>query len=292
MNVKIDHLQRRLIQSLVKPLKIKPGDCQVRYSSMAVKAVIFDIYGTLLYSAADEIGAGERKHSGAAFVAALADGGWFIEPKRLAAAGETMVQEAIAQSHRKSRDDGNNYPEVDIIHIWKEILDRLDLLTGEPDRIKLTAISYECRTNPVWPMPGLQQVLERLAAASLKLGILSNAQFYTPVLLETLLERPLALFTQDLILWSYQEMTAKPSASLFEKMNARLLKDGIQPGEVAYVGNDLHKDVSPASAMGWRTILFAGDCHTHGKHKDGPSMANAEPDMVINDIRQLIEIFL
>ena len=49
------------------------------------------------------------------------------------------------------------------------------------------ATEYECRVNPVWPMPGARDCLRELAGAGLALGIVSNAQFYTPPMLQALL---------------------------------------------------------------------------------------------------------
>lgn len=290
MNMNIDSRQRRLIQGLVRPVKVTPTDHPVNFAPMAVKAVIFDIYGTLLSSKAGDVGSDSNYGDQAAFEAALQDGGWFPGQGQGARTDVSLLREAILRAHQQSSAQGNSYPEVDIIRVWQEILTHLGLAADDLDRIKLTALSYECRVNPVWPMAGLQQVLEQLSGSGLQLGVLSNAQFYTPVLLEVLLERPLSLFHPELLIWSYQEKTAKPSPKLFGLMNRRLAQIGIHPAEVAYVGNDLKKDILPASTFGWRTVLFAGDSRSLRLHRDDPEVAGVQADMVIRDIRQLVQI--
>lgn len=281
---------RWLIQQLTRPLSIQPTDHPVHFYTLETRAVIFDLYGTLISSAAGDVGTEDRGGSQEAFLAALGDGGWYVEAAEMAESGETLLQQAIEASHRKSIHQGNPYPEVDILRIWQGVLAGLGLSGLDQGRVEATAISYECRTNPIWPMPGLQRLLEWLAAESLQLGILSNAQFYSQIFLETLLEKPLGLFNPDLVIWSYREQRAKPSPALFEKMNERLLALGIQPDQVVYVGNDMYKDIAPARGVGWHTILFAGDTRSLRLHVDKPGLKAVQPDMVINDINQLVQI--
>lgn len=292
MDMIIDSRQRRLIQKLIRPLEVTPTDYPVHFTAMSVRAVIFDIYGTLLSSAAGDVGSDSNVAEQAAFEAALQDGGWFPAEGLGGGIDASVLREKIIQVHKQCSARGNRYPEVDIITIWQEVLDHLDLAADDLERVQLTALSYECRVNPVWPMTGLQQVLEQLSGSGLELGILSNAQFYTPILLEVLLKRPFSLFHPELLVWSYQEMTAKPSPQLFELMNSQLAQIGIHPAEVVYVGNDTRKDIMPASTAGWRTILFAGDSRSLRMHRDDPTVAAVQPDMVINDIRQLLQIIV
>lgn len=288
----IGNKQRWLIQRLSRPLPIQATGHPVHFTPLAVRVVMFDLYGTLISSAAGDVGTSDGVGSQSAFVAALGDGGWAPQDGQMPKSGEAMLRQAIQESHRQSIDGGNHYPEVDIIRIWQKVLTRIGLSGLDPERVELTAISYECRTNPVWPMPGLQGLLEQLAAGPLQLGILSNAQFYTPILLETLLDNPLALFNRELVIWSYREMLAKPCPTLFATVNQRLADLGIRPGEVVFVGNDMYKDIAPASAAGWHTILFAGDARSLRLREDDPQLQAVQPDMVINDIGQLAQILI
>jgi len=52
------------------------------------------------------------------------------------------------------------------------------------EKILRLAVEYECRVNPVWPMPAALETIETLRARGFRLGIVSNAQFYTPLIIE------------------------------------------------------------------------------------------------------------
>mgnify|MGYP000411587146 FL=1 len=179
----IDSRQRRLIQRLVRPVKVTPAEHPVYFTPIAVKAVIFDIYGTLLSSKVGDVGSDSNHGVQTAFEAALQDGGWFPRQDQGTRADAALLRETILRAHQQQSIEGNNHPEVDIISVWQEILIHLGMTADDLDRIQLTALSYECRVNPVWPMTGLQQVLEQLSGSGLRLGILSNAQFYTPIIM-------------------------------------------------------------------------------------------------------------
>ena len=102
-----------------------------------------------------------------------------------------MLRQIISEDHDKRRRTGVEYPEVDIISVWKEVFERLPkgMLKNEISRQDLYrfAVEYESRVNPVWPMPGLGETLSTLKGRKKIMGIVSNAQFYTPLLFQTFL---------------------------------------------------------------------------------------------------------
>jgi putative hydrolase of the HAD superfamily len=152
------------------------------------------------------------------------------------------------------------------------------------------AIEYECRVNPAWPMPGIAEVLRRIRDAGRPLGIISNAQFFTPLVIEALLGEPPATlgFRDDLCVYSYERLEAKPSTRLFEGALDRLAAtDGLRPEQVLYVGNDVRNDVRPAAALGCRTALFAGDQRSWRPRADDPGCAGVEPDAVLHRLDEL-----
>ncbi len=282
-------------EHLLHPLTPIPTGFPARISPMQPKAVIFDIYGTLLISAAGDVGPDSAKDDEQAFLQALVDGGW--DPTLIHKKGTSLLQEEIHTVHREKRAQGVRFPEIDILQIWHRVLIRLGLLTEGENRIKikkirLTALSYECRTNPVWPMPGLLETLSRLQDKKIMLGILSNAQFYTPILFETLCKHQSLTglgFDPDLCLFSYLEGEGKPSPNLFSTLALRLDDYGVTASEILYVGNDMLKDIWPAADVGWQTALFAGDNRSLRLRKDDPRVRNVQPTMVIDDLRQLVD---
>ncbi len=181
--------------------------------------------------------------------------------------------------------------------MWEEplvILNYEGLYRGiiTTESIERIAIEYECLVNPVWPMPGLKDVLKKLVRR-LHLGIVSNAQFYTPLLFPALLGRTHTQlgFKEDLCFWSYRRLEAKPSASLFIALKNSLKKSyNIIPAETLYVGNDLLNDILPASELGFRTALFAGDNRSLNLREDDPRTVNTEADIIITALAQLLTV--
>ena len=255
-----------------------------------VRAVVFDVYGTLFVSGSGDIDAAGA--SPAAFHDALARAGFRPLKTDCAAHGLAMFAEAILLRHRVLKASGVEYPEVDIREIWRDGLTAMQsggYLAGEitPDAVMRLAVEYECRANPVWPMPGMEETLDRLRAAGIRLGIVSNAQFYTPLLFDALLGRSLAQlgFEPALTVWSYQALEAKPSPRLFAALTGEAGRRlGLRPPEMLFVGNDMLKDVFPARAAGLRTALFAGDERSLRKREDRPECRAMAPDWILGEL--------
>jgi len=289
MNARVEYI--KLIRKLSQPLTPVATNHPLRLQSITVKSVIFDIYGTLLISAAGDTGSDTVTVSERAFTRALADGGWNqTDISLLASGGIHLLQYEIEQAQQKQREQGNLFSEIDILQVWRRVLDTLQLSTNNRHRLKKLAISYECRTNPTWPMPGMLETLTTFRQRGMQLGIISNAQFYTPIIFETLANSPMKELglAPDLTLYSYQEMIAKPSPLLFDCLNSRLSLLGIRPDEVLYIGNDMIKDIIPANRAGWRTALFAGDKRSLRLHENSKQATTIHADLIINDLRQLL----
>jgi putative hydrolase of the HAD superfamily len=235
--------------------------------------VLFDVYGTLWASAA-----GDLDHRGPEAPPGLQD---LFDRYGCARSPQTLAGElaaAIRGEHARRRAKGVDYPEVRIERIWAE------LLGLDPARARSFAVEYEVRANPLWPMPGLRSTLNSLRRQGLLLGILSNAQFYTPLLFECFLgtgARALG-FREELLLYSFELGLAKPSPWLFESARQRLEALRIPAGRVLMVGNDAPRDLAPARAAGFQTALFAGDARSLRGTEEA-----SKATVVITDLRQL-----
>jgi len=257
-----------------------------------VRAVLFDIYGTLLISASGDIAGPDAATRAAAVHEAFAAVNLAGEIPATAAAAALVL--TIQEFHDRSRAAGIEYPEVDILEVWKQTLGRLaSTVFGAPavariDMARL-ALEYEVRANPVWPMPGLRECLDALCFQGLRLGIISNAQGFTRELFPALLGQTLEElgFEAGLQWYSYRYGRAKPDVWLFEQARAAFFRRGLAPAEVLCVGNDLLNDVAPAGRVGFRTALFAGDARSCRPRTDDPRVAQVAADLVITDLRQL-----
>ena len=208
--------------------------------------------------------------------------------------GVACLLEAIKGDQSQARSRGIEFPEVEITEIWKETIHRLERLgdvTGYSEDTDLgsLALEYECRTNPVWPMPRAAECLRRLHKAGLALGIVSNAQFFTPELFEPLFGCKLDGLGLDpeLRFYSYRFKQAKPGAFLYEHARDELAMGGIAARQVLYIGNDMLNDVRPASAVGFHTALFAGDARSLRLREGDQRVAGVAADLVLTDLGQL-----
>lgn len=248
-----------------------------------IRAVLFDLYGTLFISEAGDIalGADSPGEGAAGELSAL------LENYRLKrSAGELGAAfRAAAAAEHAARAAEDQHPEIVAERIWSALL-------GIPEaEALLFAAAWEAATNKVAPMPGAAEVLRRLRAAGFVLGIVSNAQAYTPPLFPVLLGGTIEEFGFDpeLIRFSWREGVGKPSGRLFSSVRASLAEKGIAPGQALFVGNDMLKDLYPARRAGLRGCLFAGDRRSLRLRPDDPR-CSFEPDAAILSLDQLPQI--
>lgn len=255
-----------------------------------VKVVLFDVYGTLLISASGELG-GIRETD------APADNGAFPDSRRaivslaedfnMPTSPEKLLKAyagAVENEHLKMKNQGIDFPEVQIDHIWRRILGTTDI-----NRARKFALAFELIINPVYPMPHLMEMLSRMNSAGIKRGIISNAQFYTPLMFEYFcgsLPQHLG-FDPALLIWSYRMGRAKPSQRLFDSAGKTLSEFGVRPENTLFMGNDMLKDVYPAYTRGFQTALFAGDKQSLRLRKSDPRCRDLKPDMIVTDLLQL-----
>lgn len=172
------------------------------------------------------------------------------------------------------------------------------------NRLETFATTYELKINPVWPMPGTIKCLSQLSAQGRPLGVISNAQFMTPGLVRCLLQAETHgwQFHPSLEFYSYRFGRAKPGLELYQRANQAIRAwqtanasdsnvggRGIQPSRVLYIGNDQLKDVWPASQIGFRTALFAGDACSLRLRSDDPRASSVSPDLIITHWDQLLD---
>lgn len=278
------------IKNLSSPLQpIDAGAVESLASLDDLQAVLFDVYGTLIISSSGDIGVATAQDSAAAFAEAIkavrlpAD---CITPRRAV----DRLREVIGQHHARRRAGGIDYPEVDIREVWSEVLAAGCDLHPPRDVLEALTIEYECRVNPTWPMPDLLPTLEALRAAGLKLGIVSNAQFFTPLLFDAFLGQSLSQlgFDPDLRIYSFELLEAKPSTALYQLAAARLReRENIQPHQTLYLGNDMLNDIAPAQQVGFRTALFAGDRRSLRLRPGDQRVAGIRPDMTLTALASL-----
>jgi putative hydrolase of the HAD superfamily len=249
-----------------------------------IEAILFDIYGTLFISGSGDIGiAANARCQDEKLDALLTDFSLSLSPQRL----QQTLFSKIEEEHGKLRSRGVDYPEVEIDRIWMDVLDSRDVA-----RARDFAVRYEMIVNPVYPMPHLKRMLAACRANQIRMGIISNAQFFTPYLFDWFLGDGLETlgFDVGLLYFSHEHGRAKPSPVFFFRAAEKLAQTGIAPASVLYLGNDMLNDIYPARAAGFKTALFAGDRRSLRLRKEDERCRELVPDLVITDLNQLGDV--
>ena len=262
-----------------------------------VRAVVFDIYGTLISSGVGDISLSSKGNSNDALLYTLSNKGIKVLSTSESTRLYKLLLLSIEYFQRKRSKEGVCYPEVEIRQVWKYFLEKLvtkKLINPPPADLDIEGliIEYECRVNPTQPMPGLVDTLNELHQRGLKISIISNAQFYTPLLFDALIGKSLSELNicTDCAIWSYILKEGKPSQRLYESSANHLFKiHQIDPNQVLYVGNDMRNDIWPAQSVGFKTALFAGDKLSLRRRKDDPQCKRIEADLEITQLHQLLD---
>ena len=268
----------------------------------SIRAVIFDVYGTLVISGTGDIGPSEAEVNSAHTlkadqIAITAEEAMSQCGVSLAGmTGDQFVQllhETVRESNLVLSDQGVEKPEVNILDIWRKTLHRAELghVANHTHTVLKLAAHYEARANPTWPMPGAESLLNALQQAKLQLGIVSNAQVFTIPIIEDLVKGQLFTkgFNADLCVFSNRFRRAKPDPRLFNCLVASLERKNISPHQTLYVGNDMLNDVFAASTAGLRTAWFAGDRRSARRRSGDSRCESLEADLVLTDLMQLPE---
>lgn len=299
-SLKQDLLKR--IMELSEPLE--PIDTGVKPKLKKldeIRAVVFDFYGTMFMSGTgdtmiDNPMGNEAKAFEEAFKTIFPDLKNQPDPNK----GAEIYKKAILSKKASiKKKEGIEFPEIEITDIWKDVFreyEKIEFkgLPTDPDdeMLQRLTIEFEMRNNPTWPMPDLEETLEGLKEKELLLGILSNSQFYTPMIYEahTGNEPGQNHFDLNLCIWSYQERMCKPALPFHGALKHALLAHfHLMPDEILYVGNDMLKDIYPAHHYGFKTALFAGDDRSLKWRKDEPKVKGIEPDLIIDRLHQLVD---
>ncbi|MES2658506.1 MAG: HAD family hydrolase [Verrucomicrobiota bacterium] len=230
-------------------------------SGKRFRAVIFDIYGTLLIAPSG--GVKPDPFADPVIRDILRQAGH--EPP---VSPSSELHAAILRHHAAA---GDPFPEIDLRVLWREIL---SIETGTD--ITGLVLAIEDAWHPARPMPGAEKLIQRLSRSGISLGLLSNAQCNTLPSLGGIAD----LFAPELTILSYQHRIAKPSPELFQMLTDRLAGRNIGPDETLYIGNDPLHDIVPASAAGFRTALFTG-------HPDSLCAGECRPDITFQNWTEL-----
>lgn len=228
-----------------------------------IRAVIFDIYGTLLIAPPGAVKPDPEFDPEFREILAAFGHDCGSSPSH-------VLHEAVVRNHAASV---SLYPEVDLRQLWQEIL-------HSDEEMDTLVTTVEKAWHPCRGMPHARETLMQLSEDGVLLGILSNAQANTQPALDEALGRVTSMLAPELTVLSYQHGIAKPSPELFHLLVEKLAALGISPRETLFVGNDPGQDILPAEAAGFRTALFAG-------HPDSWRPGECSPDLFLRCLSEI-----
>ncbi|MCJ7539000.1 MAG: HAD family hydrolase [Desulfobacterales bacterium] len=276
--------KNNLLSKYIKPIFPRPSSFH-RSGKLedTIQCILFDIYGTLFVSSSGDIGIAKRESYNSEKLEKLLNKfGIQQTPQDILNRFFTTIDTA----HQTLKEKGVDFPEVEIDRIWMQVLEIDDLAM-----VRAFAMEFELIVNPVYPMPNLEKTISACKDLDVLMGIISNAQFYTPYLFKWFLDSSLENlgFHPDLIFYSYKFGYAKPSIFMFNAAVEKLEKMGISTHSVLYIGNDMLNDIYPAKKAGFRTALFAGDARSLRLRENDPQCKDLSADIIITDLIQILD---
>jgi len=214
---------------------------------MRLRAIIFDVYGTLL-----EVGTAP----------ADADLRWQTLWREMLGAAPSLSRlelsvscsRIISRQHQMARSRGIAWPEINWSSVLSEAVPEFNHLSEEKQHEFIrrhieTGHTTRLETSAI-------PLLKRLKQQGCLLGIASNAQEYTVRELSDKLAGQgleMSCFESDLCFWSFEHGFSKPDPHVFQFLSARLELRGVSSAEIMMVGDRFDNDIEPAQKFGWRT---------------------------------------
>lgn len=269
-----------------------------------VRAFIFDVYGTLLISASGDIDQADFSDKALGFAFSKSGIKLNIQKEERKVLLENMLQDfknTVKTTHEQKKSAGIAFPEVDFVEVWRNVLIKYNekgiFSSYSEEKLKLFTFLFELMSNKIYPMPHMNDVVNKLNKSGFPLGIISNAQFFTPMIMNYFLngtfeeKTEIQQFDDDLVFYSYLRGKAKPDVDLFNEMKNMLRNSyGIKAEETIYIGNDMYNDVYPALHAGFQAALFAGDERSLRWRENYETLRGIKPHHVITDLRDLLSI--
>jgi putative hydrolase of the HAD superfamily len=235
---------------------------------MAIKGILFDLYGTLIDVETDE--SMEEIYRGIAHF--LTYHGVYLHRWEV----RDLYYRIMQEQRERSREE---HPEIIVKAIWSAFLQEQGVKPGQ-ERVQLAttlAQIYRAISRKRLSLyPGVKEVLD-LLHASYPLALVSDAQpcYVHPEIRAVGLE---GYFGAVVISADYG--FRKPDRRLFQ---AALDHLALRPDEAVFVGNDMYRDIYGACQAGMKTVFFSSN-------QGAQSHQDANPTCVITRFEQVPEV--
>jgi FMN phosphatase YigB (HAD superfamily) len=293
------------------PPKAEPVRAKAHLRRLSgIRAVLWNVYGTLLAIPGGELW---FEHPQPFVMKVALDKVvqefkmWQAMPRKAVAPGEYLGElyrrELLGQ--RSFPPKGERHPEVASDRVWAEVVKKLmpkdyrwdASVYGSLNEFgQKLAYFFHASLQGTAGYPGAAEALGLVKRAGLAQGLLADGQCFTPLQLQRgLSAQDPDVRLDDLLgegprVLSYQVWARKPSPTPFRKALRALGEQGIEPGEVLYVGSSLPRDVAPARRARMQTALFAGDRASLQATPAEMKAAAGRPDVLLPELSQLAEV--
>lgn len=244
---------------------------------MAIKGILFDLYGTLIDIETDE--SMEEIYRGIAHY--LTYQGVLVNRGEVRDGYYRIMKQYRTESHEE-------HPEVDVELIWNAFLEQEGMKESSKRRelSRILAQFYRAISRKRLKLyPDVKRVLDSLQQRY-RMSVISDAQpsYALPEIKAVGLD---GYF--DPIIISADYGFRKPDLRLFryslDSMN-------LTPGEVIYIGNDMYRDIYGASRLGIKSIFVYSNQGTKFYKNVAPDYAASQFKDIITGIRVLTKSLL
>lgn len=238
------------------------------------KAVVFDLYGTLLDIHTDENSDNLWEKTAHFFKIQGAD----YEPDEL----RKLYSELVNKMMTKKSNRGVSHPDIDVLKVFKKIY-KLKGIKASGGKLKETARFFRITSlDYVKPYPQAVELLEMIHSQKVKIILLSNAQ--EAFTLDELNATGIREYFQSLYISSNHKV-AKPDPAFFQLM---LSHEKLDAKDCLMIGNDHTTDIMGADAVGMDALYF----HTNCSRQDVPDQIPAKWRVDSGKISDVINLLL
>jgi FMN phosphatase YigB (HAD superfamily) len=278
---------------------------------VGIRGVAFNIYGTLLRISDGELFL--RHPQDLRMEIALEKtikefGMWNSMTRQPGAPWKAMIvryERALDEQRMATTHALGEIPEVDSALLWMKMIRLLEhkdytydaAQYGTPEEYsEKVAFFFHSSLQGLEAEEGALEVLRGLFHAGLRVGLVADAQRFTPVQMLRALGKQGTLRSLDelfdpvLATLSYREGVRKPSRSLYQRALERFRKMGIAASQILMVGTRVRDDLAVAKEMGMRTALLATDKTALSATREELTVPEMRPDRLLTSLAQLREI--
>ena len=145
-------MDKTMVSPLISPMAPLPTHLSPKGKlRKSLHCLLCDIYGTLFISGSGDLLLGKQQKTPSRGIDEL------LARYQLHMPPTTLIHclhTAIQAEHQKAHAIGIDYPEIKIEELWSDILP-----FKNAERIRAFAVEFEMIMNPVWPMPGLNELI-------------------------------------------------------------------------------------------------------------------------------------